>query len=190
MKFKLIKVKNIFAPTYKMDKQEGEKLRHQIKMEAINEMDKIINDTLNMSSKNIPERQSRRTTIGGNRDESSDSTSDRSGSLPPVSTNRQAVLKNKILRIKAKKNTKGLMNKLNVIRDNMYKQKLSQNSSNTSRCLSDNGTNQSLKCTPKKILNLAKLRCDKGILSRKANFSEKQSYTPDIDPRVSSMQFK
>ena len=132
LKFKLIKVRNIFAPTYKMSRQEGEKIRHQIKMEAMNEMDKIISDTVNTSSKNIRERHSRQVTIRRNREGSSDSTSDRSGSLAPVSARRQTALKNKIIRIKAKRNTKGLMNKLNVIRDNMYKKKMPQNSNNSS----------------------------------------------------------
>jgi hypothetical protein len=51
LKFKLLKVKNKFAPTYKMNENEGYELRQKIKLEAANEMDLLINNTLKNKTK-------------------------------------------------------------------------------------------------------------------------------------------
>ena len=119
------KLNNIFAQTYEMDQYEGEKLRQKIKMEAVNEMDSIINSTPQYNKRFMQKRE-RPITTQKQREGSSDSTSDRSSSHAPVSGRKSAHIKNRIIRIKKHKKTKGLMNKLNMIRENIHKSKLSK----------------------------------------------------------------
>ena len=75
--FKKIKVKNRIIPTYKMKKSEGKKVRKKMQEDALNEMDSIIqktidNDPIDMINKRKLRNSSTKP------DKSSDSTSDRS----------------------------------------------------------------------------------------------------------------
>lgn len=127
--------KNIFAPTYMMEKTEGEKMRHKIKMETVKEVDSIITKTLENEDKFFFYRHDRPSLRQRRRDTAQNSTSDRSDFNSITLNIRNANVKSKILRIKKKKNTKGLMNKLNVIRDNIYKNKFSRSRGTLSKVL-------------------------------------------------------
>lgn len=101
LKFKLMKVKNIFAPTYQMDKEEGEKIRHKIKMDAQNEMDTIIKKTLNENLK-LNKKCKTRIIQKKPTEGSSDSTSDGSNSFQSNHMRGKNHLKNRVIRIKQK----------------------------------------------------------------------------------------
>ncbi|CAI2387552.1 unnamed protein product [Moneuplotes crassus] len=123
LKFKLMKVKNIFAPTYQMDKKEGEKIRYKIKMDAQNEMDTIINKTIN-ENKKLNKKSNVRVVYKKPTEGSSDSTSEGSNSFQARHAKAKNHLKNRVIRMKQKKNKKSLMSKLNIIRNNIYQQRM------------------------------------------------------------------
>ncbi|CAI2386225.1 unnamed protein product [Moneuplotes crassus] len=127
LKFKLMKVKNILAPTYEMNKEEGEKIRHKIKMDAQNEMDTIIKKTLNENLK-LSKKGKTRILQKKLTEVSSDSTSEGSNSFQSSHMKGKNHLKNRVIRIKQKKkNKKSLMSKLDVIRNNIYRKKMTEN---------------------------------------------------------------
>jgi hypothetical protein len=101
LKFKLIKVKNKFAPIYKMNMKEGSELRNKIMIEAKNEMESIINkktQTINRKGRNIDHS----TPIKYNNESSSDNTLDGSSSLPHVSSTKKVQGKTKIMKFRQK----------------------------------------------------------------------------------------
>ena len=102
LKFNPTKVENLSAPTHKRNRQEVERVRHRIKIDEINEMDKTTKDPFSTDSKNIRKGCSKQDVTQGNREGSSDSTSDKSGSLSLVKKRRQTDRKNKIIWIKPK----------------------------------------------------------------------------------------
>lgn len=96
-----MKVKNIFAPTYQMDKKEGEKIRHKIKMDAQNEMDTIINKTLN-ENKKLNKKSNIRVIYKKPTEGSSDSTSEGSNSFQAGDAKAKNHLKSRVIRINQK----------------------------------------------------------------------------------------
>mmetsp|Transcript_6751 Transcript_6751/g.6302 ORF Transcript_6751/g.6302 Transcript_6751/m.6302 type:complete len:97 (+) Transcript_6751:699-989(+) len=96
-----MKVKNIFAPTYQMDKKEGEKIRYKIKMDAQNEMDTIINKTIN-ENKKLNKKSNVRVVYTKPTEGSSDSTSEGSNSFQARHAKAKNHLKNRVIRMKQK----------------------------------------------------------------------------------------
>mmetsp|Transcript_6658 Transcript_6658/g.5772 ORF Transcript_6658/g.5772 Transcript_6658/m.5772 type:complete len:124 (+) Transcript_6658:182-553(+) len=103
LKFKLMKVKKTFEPTYQMGKEAGEKMREKIIKEAKNEMDTIISNNLKQSISVKKPKKSRKKMPKKQNEGSSDSTSEGSGPFVSQSV-RGGIshIKNKIIRIKQK----------------------------------------------------------------------------------------
>jgi hypothetical protein len=173
LKFKLIKVKNIFAPTYEMDQKEGEIMRQKIKMEATNEMENIIKSTINNESNLALNRRQRYKKHRQKTEGFSDSTSEGSNSLINKSGIKKTTMKNKIIQIKSKKKGKGLMNKLNLMRDNIYKKKINEGRENqhSASPQTDDSRSYQSRSNVKKT-RLSRLLSKKIIISRRSNMQE------------------
>lgn len=96
-----MKVKNIFAPTYEMDKEEGQKIRNKIKMDAQNEMDTIIKKTLNEGQK-LTKKNKVRVIQKKQQEGSSDSTSEGSNSGQSNYLRNNTHLRSRVIRMKQK----------------------------------------------------------------------------------------
>lgn len=173
LKFKLIKVKNIFAPTYEMDQKEGEIMRQKIKMEATNEMENIIKSTITNESNLALNRRERYKKHKQRTEGFSDSTSEGSNSLINKSGIKNTTMKNKIIQIKSKKKGKGLMNKLNLMRDNIYKKKINEGRENQHSASPQTDDSQSYQsCSNIKKVRLSRLLSKKVIIGRRRNMQE------------------